>query len=124
MTTKKMLIIKPNEKPYLAIYEHNEVHGASSVIHDIVGNWFDCVRSHDIVGYVDDEGLLRGLPLNPVATAIFGRILAGTCVVVGSLNPQGESDGEDYDVPEDALARISWAWGANQIWLEHQPVTA
>jgi len=71
-----------------------------TLIHEIVGGWFDCVRGEEIVGYVHDEGLLIGLPLNAVASMLFQRPLVGDCVVIGSLNEKGEYDGENHDVPK------------------------
>lgn len=71
-----------------------------TLIHEIVGGWFDCVRGEEIVGYVHDEGLLIGLPVNAVASMLFQRPLVGDCVVIGSLNEQGEYDGENHDVPK------------------------
>lgn len=70
-----------------------------TLIHEIVGGWFDCVRGEGIVGYVHDEGLLIGLPVNAVASMLFERPLVGDCVIIGSLNEKGEYDGENYDVP-------------------------
>jgi hypothetical protein len=70
-----------------------------TLIHEIVGGWFDCVRGEEIVGYVHDEGLLIGLPVNAVASMLFQRPLVGDCVVIGSLNEKGEYDGENHDVP-------------------------
>lgn len=70
-----------------------------TLIHEIVGGWFDCVRGEEIVGYVHDEGLLIGLPLNAVASMLFQRPLVGDCVVIGSLNERGEYDGENHDIP-------------------------
>ena len=70
-----------------------------TLIHEIVGGWFDCVRGEEIVGYVHDEGLLIGLPVNAVASMLFQRPLVGDCVVIGSLNESGEYDGENHDVP-------------------------
>ena len=70
-----------------------------TLIHEIVGGWFDCVRGEEIVGYVHDEGLLIGLPVNVVASMLFQRPLVGDCVVIGSLNEKGEYDGENHDVP-------------------------
>lgn len=36
---------------------------------------------------------------NALASLIFGRPLVGPCVIVGSMSPSGEYDGENYDVP-------------------------
>lgn len=75
---------------------------AHIAINQVVGGWFDSVSEQDfgLVGYINDEGLLIGLPMNAVASALFGRPLAGDCVVIGGLNEQGEYDGENHDVPD------------------------
>lgn len=75
-----------------------------TVIHEIVGGWFDAVRHESLVGYVHDEGLLIGLPVNVVASALFSRPLVGDCVIVGALNERGEYDGENHDVPAGLLS--------------------
>ena len=83
-------------------------------IHSLVGGWFDCVRSEHYVGYVHDEGLLIGLPVNVLASAMFGQPLVGDCVVLGALNDDGEYDGENHDVP-DILLSNKFAFMANAI---------
>ena len=71
------------------------------LIRESVGGWFDCVRNHErrIVGYVHDEGLLIGLPANPVSSFLFDQVLAGDCVIVGSFSEAGEYDGESHELP-------------------------
>lgn len=73
----------------------------AELIREKIGGWFDCVRSHEkkIVGYVHDEGLIIGLPANPVATFLFDQLLAGDCVIVGSYSEKGEYDGESHELP-------------------------
>jgi hypothetical protein len=87
-------------------------------IHDLVGDWFDCVVAGDLVGYVHDSGLINGLPINPVATAVFGQIIAGPCVIVRSLNEQGERDGYDHSLSVDDIVRVQYAWNAYAMWME------
>jgi hypothetical protein len=72
------------------------------LIRESVGGWFDCVRNHErrIVGYVHDEGLLIGLPANPVSSFLFDQVLAGDCVIVGSFSEAGEYDGESHELPK------------------------
>lgn len=53
-----------------------------------------------VVGYVHDEGLLLGLETNWFASAFFERELVGPCVVLGGTSPNGDYDGDDYDLPE------------------------
>lgn len=51
------------------------------------------------VGYVHDEGRIINLPLNKLATVVFGQELYGDVVLVSGTSPDGEYDGENYDVP-------------------------
>jgi len=100
-----------------------QVSGYESV-RDFVGGMIDVVRTtvsaHDIgakdgednerftaVGYVHDEGLLIGLPLNARASVIFGRELVGDVLIVNAENTNGVCDGDNYDVPEWFVERMS-----------------
>jgi Domain of unknown function (DUF3846) len=70
---------------------------------EVIGGYIDSVSTpewEDVVGYVHDEGLLIGLEPNVYASYVFNRPLVGPLVLVGTLNADGESDGEDYDAPE------------------------
>ena len=69
-------------------------------IYDILGNFFDTVMlAHDAMMLVDDEGLLKGLPINLAATMLSGYpMLAGTALIVGL---EDTPDGKTFtDVPE------------------------
>lgn len=93
-------------------------------INSLVGGWFDCVRTQDgvLVGYVNDTGLIDGLPANIHASMIFGRPLYGPCVLVGGMSPDGEYDGDNHPVP-DHIARAILS--ANAIFgLRPEPVIA
>jgi len=49
---------------------------------------------------VNEEGLLKGLAVNPFASAIAGTMIVGNAIVVGV-------DGEEFcDIPEDIKRRI------------------
>jgi Domain of unknown function (DUF3846) len=98
MTTKALHITSEGQCLPLLLDEDT----AHLAINEVVGGWFDSVSENGlgIVGYINDEGLLIGLPMNAVASALFGRPLAGDCVVIGALNEQGEYDGENHDVPD------------------------
>lgn len=75
-------------------------------IQQAVGGHFDVVVTDlgkegvSIVGYVHDEGLIMDLELNYLATNLFKRELRGDCVIVWGLSPNGEYDGDNYDIPE------------------------
>jgi hypothetical protein len=51
------------------------------------------------VGYINDTGLLDGLPINTMASIVFGRELRGPVVVVSGTSTSGEYDGDNHDVP-------------------------
>lgn len=82
-------------------------------IQALIGGCFDVVRfdaspemigasgdGFTMVGYVHDEGLLIGLPINTHASLLFGRELVGPVVVVSGTSPKGKYDGENHDLPE------------------------
>jgi hypothetical protein len=71
--------------------------GAHTVIHELVGGWFDCVNDYEmgVTAYVHDEGLLIDLPTNNAVSLLFRRILAGDAVLVGLA----DDEGYDTDVP-------------------------
>lgn len=89
-----------------------------SEIHEMVGGWFDCVRTDTLIGYVHDTGLIEGHPINPIATALFGRILCGTCVVFGAMNENGEYDGDDHNVSSRDLELISYHYSVLRMATE------
>lgn len=93
------------------------------VIHEIVGGWFDAVSHEAVVGYVNDEGLLIGLPVNVIASALFSRPLVGDCVIVGALNERGEYDGENHDVPAGLLSE-EFATEALRLAADENVITA
>lgn len=70
------------------------------IIKEAVGGWLDTVSNENgsIVGYLHDEGLLIGLPVNVVATLLFQMPLVGDMVLVGGLDKDGNYDGENHDL--------------------------
>ena len=78
-------------------------HPEGDFIREVVGGWFDCVRGDKFHGYVNDTGLIDGLPLNPVASVMFGQILAGDCIVFGSFSASGEYDGYEHSVDPEVV---------------------
>jgi hypothetical protein len=72
-----------------------------------VGGYIDCVRGDDIVGYVNDEGIIMGLEYNLVASSLFQRHLFGDVVVVGAYDKDGVYDGANYDIPSWLGAIVS-----------------
>ena len=78
-----------------------------------VDGLIDAVRLYDYNGnevacaYVDDEGLLKSKPLNPLGSAI-SFLFGNTPHLVGNIVVVGKSDGEGYDtdIPEFLLSLI------------------
>lgn len=106
------------------LVSHKEVRGIAKPDHtdinNLVGGWFDCVRSHDgsFVGYVNDTGLLDGLPINPIATALFGTIISGSCVIVGCYDDTGYNDGDSHPVPPHAVLEIVRLADIYKMWTQ------
>lgn len=85
-------------------------------IQAIVGGNFDCVRYNGeglngepvtLCGYVHDEGLLLGMETNYLASMLFGRMIVGPCVVTYALSPNGEYDGDDYEMPAELIGFLT-----------------
>lgn len=62
--------------------------------------------------YCNEEGKLKGLPANLIATTLFqahyGKtdIICGDVAIVGDVSPSGDSDGADYDPPSWVVDRV------------------
>ena len=91
---KRALIIPTDQSPYTVMVNHPE----GDFIREVVGGWFDCVRGDKFHGYVNDTGIIDGLPMNKVASIMFGRYLAGNVIVFGSFSASGEYDGYEHSI--------------------------
>ena len=109
----RAIIIPAEGTPRTVMVEHPE----GDFIRSVVGGWFDCVRGDKFHGYVNDTGLIDGLPLNPVASVIFGQILAGDCIVFGSMSASGEYDGYEHSIDPQVVVAVK---SAHLLW-ELQP---
>lgn len=118
------LVIPADNLPYLSAVKRDD-RGVYEFISKTIDGFFDVVHHSDGTyhGYVHDEGLLIGLPINAVATALFGQVIVGTCLVFGANNPAGIHDGEEYDAPSSAITRTQIIAGAYAMWLDSQAVT-
>jgi len=94
------------------------------IITDLVGGYLDSVSNSDgsVVGYLHDEGLLIGLPVNTVASLLFSRPLVGNVVLVGGISPEGEYDGENHDLPDRFFDESTLAYWA-QVSTNDEMVT-
>jgi hypothetical protein len=96
MAQATAVLIKTNGDVETVILPELDAH---VTINDLVGGWFDCVTADNFVMYVHDEGLLIGLDMNPMASFLTGRPIAGDALIVGTLDENGNYDGENYDAP-------------------------
>lgn len=115
-TITELFIIPAETAPYKLKVKTGEP--INELINTAVGGWFDCAYKNNIVGYVNDTGIIDGLPINNIATALFGRILAGTCVVVGTLSLEGEYDGYNHDITEDEITQLGYITSVWKMWDE------
>jgi hypothetical protein len=94
--TVKGVVINPDGTHEVRMFK--QLSDYQRAVHGII----DAVRMYDYnglevaCGYVDDEGLLKGLPLNPLASAI-SFLFGNTPHLVGNMVLVGKSDGEGYD---------------------------
>lgn len=76
-----------------------------------IGNLITWVDMADVAGcYVDDEGILNGLPLNVPVSMATGRPLFGTAVVMGSGTT---NDGDNVPIhPDyaDFITHLAMRW--------------
>lgn len=78
-----------------------------NTIRNTVGGWFDCVRQKSFHGYVNDTGLIDGLPFNPIASIVFGQVICGDAILFGSLNAKGEQDGEEHAIDPAVVVGVN-----------------
>lgn len=93
------LVIPAEGKPYL-----QKVDGGYKELQNLVGGLIDAVNSDKASCYVNDEGLLIGLPFNRIASILMGRYLVGDAVVCGDV----DDDGNDTDVSDEVLHIAGW----------------
>jgi len=104
-----MLLIRPNGT--FEIIENVSM----ETISQSVGGYFDTIGlNHNSLMYVNDEGRLRGLHPNWLATELvkamrpsYSLPVVGDAVVVGTLDKDGNYTGEDYPVPQNVVDFIT-----------------
>jgi|TARA_Y100000296_G_C5127204_1_gene233512 hypothetical protein len=111
----KAIIIKPNEAPV--------VKEVTDVKAELDGGWLEGLTFNDgTIAYVDEEGKMKGLPVNELATRICRTfnvglnpddVIVGTFILCGTLDENGIHDGDEHDVSDLLVEQIvdSNAWG-------------
>lgn len=86
-----------------------------TTLQQFVDGYIEIVRiAPDAVMIVNDEGLIGGLPINTLASPLYGHPIAGNAWIFGI-----DSDGELQDAPDEYLAKVldilktgeSYQWG-------------
>src|SRR5262245_19530948 len=84
------------------VYEAEISNDLETLKHFIGGGWIEAVNCRDFTAIIDEEGKLKGMPYNPVATWACkdwiqqGDYIAGPWVLTGPVY----STGELTDVPD------------------------
>ena len=89
--------------------ESLEIDDTLEVYQNLVGGWIEVVNAAGLQRYhsvmvVNEEGILQDLPVNPLASMLYGDYIAGDAVVVGTIGP------DFTDIP-DELAEILLDFG-------------
>lgn len=107
----KVIVITPTQLPKVV-----EIDGTYESLRDLIGGYLEALPFTDGTSvYIDEEGKLKGLPPNLIATSLMRSIgpglwpddsICGTMVIVGNLNEIGEYDGEEHDVPNEVVKQV------------------
>ena len=89
-----------------------EINDTLEVYQHLVGGWIEVVHAAGLQRYnslmvVNEEGVLLNLPVNPLASMLYGDYIAGDAVVVGTIGP------DFTDIP-DELAEILLEFGGKK----------
>jgi antibiotic biosynthesis monooxygenase (ABM) superfamily enzyme len=76
--------------------------GALRQMQEAVEGYIECVTLDGFEMWVNEEGKLRGLPVNEVATALWESVYGATDVIVGNVLITGMADDEGYCTPLSA----------------------
>lgn len=95
MATIKAVIVDPD-----GTYRSTEIEYDFRSFQAVVGGYIEGVFGSEATIYVNEEGLLTGLPPNPFATLFAQRVLNAQVLLVGTALILGPADeeGNDTDV--------------------------
>ena len=92
MASIKSVIVDPE-----GTFRVAEIENSLGSFQAVVGGYIEGVFGNVGTMYVNEEGLLRNLPLNPLATVFAQRILGAGVVLHGTALIVGPGDGEGND---------------------------
>ena len=94
MATIKAVIVDPD-----GTTRDTEIESSLGAFQAVVGGYIEGVIGRVATIYVNEEGLLIGLPPNPLATLFAQRFLGAGVVLVGTALIVGPPDGAGNDTP-------------------------
>jgi hypothetical protein len=95
MTAKRGLRIDPD-----GTVTPVEVDGLESM-QAVVGGDIEVISFHDGTMYVNEEGKIYGLPINPVASKLYGGYVVGSALLLGN----GDRHGNDTHITKSFRER-------------------
>lgn len=96
----KALLINTDGSRQMVEITGNTMRDQNKCIWEILGGYFETVGLDGMaLMLIDEEGLLKKLPHNPVASEYAGVPIVGTALIVG-LYPNEDGELEFADVPE------------------------
>lgn len=117
----KAIVIKAGEQP-----EVKDLDADGGIKTELDNGWLQGIPfTGDSYAFMDEEGKQKGLPINELATqlcATYGvglaedDVIVGTFIIVGTLNEQGEQDGDEHDAPALLIEQITASeWGQGKV---------
>ena len=95
MATTRVLIVDPD-----GTVRHTEIESSLGSYQAVVDGYIEGVFGNVATIYVNEEGLLKSLPFNPLATLFAQRILGHPGIqLFGVALVMGPGDGEGNDTP-------------------------
>lgn len=95
----------------LTVVDLDSEQGSYKILSDAVDGYIEAVTLNESLSmYVNEEGKIHGLMVNPIATAIFqnrfGKIdtINGNAVVTGGV----DEDGEDMGLTDEQVTRFKY----------------
>lgn len=82
-----------------------EINDTLEVYQYLVGGWIEVVHAAGLQPYhsamvVNEEGVLLDLPVNPLASMLYGDYIVGDAVVVGRIGP------DFTDIPDELAEKL------------------
>lgn len=91
---KNVIVIKPGEAPVVKQLDDNGIKA------ELDGGWLESIPfTENALAFMDEEGKMKGLPINELATKLCeryqiglhpGDVIVGTFIIVGPADMEGE----------------------------------